>query len=66
MTERDEGRQKKTSLDFGTEVVRQVARRADDRMVAWEREHLANAIDEAAMAALDDILQQRADQAGGR
>ncbi len=66
MAEREEGRQKKTILDFGTEVVREVANRADQWMEAWEQEHLANAIDEAAMAAIDDIVRQRVDQAGGR
>ena len=35
-------------------------------MEPWEREHLAGAIDEAAMSALDDLLRQRVDQAGGR
>ncbi|MEX6506809.1 metallophosphoesterase [Jiella sp. M17.18] len=65
LVEREQRRERKSVVDFGSELVREVAARADSWMVGWEREHLANAIDEAAMRALDDLLQDRVDRSGG-
>ncbi|UIJ73347.1 metallophosphoesterase [Aurantimonas sp. HBX-1] len=61
----EERARKRSIFDFGSELVRQVAERADSWLETWEREHLANAIDEAAMYAIDDIARQRVDQSGG-
>lgn len=57
---------KATMADFGGEATRQALERADNWMVPWERSVLADALDRAANQTLDDILNQRVDQAGCR